>query len=212
MIIKTIIQTSYKGMYKITAQIPENNSTTTFYARKEYAPEFDFDFMSAEDYFDQNQTNTLLDAGLAAAVELKALEYIARAEQSRFGLSRKLIEKKYDKKYINMALDYLESVNFLSDQRFSRAWLNGRKINHFEGKSKLLAELQSRGISKENALTALEEFFNDNDEYEICKKAYQKFTRKGKHEDKLINAMLQAGFSYSMIKKAACDIAEENQD
>ncbi len=197
-------------MYKITAEIPQNDSATAFYARKEYAPEFDFDFMSTGDSFDQNQTNQLLDAGLAAAVELKALEYIARAEQSRFGLSRKLMEKKYDKKYINMALDYLESVDFLSDLRYSRAWLNGRKINHFEGKSKLMAELQSRGIAKETALLALNEFFEENDEYEICKKAYKKFVRKGKEEEKLISAMMQAGFTYSMIKRAACDIAEED--
>ena len=32
-----------------------------------------------------------------------------------------------------MALDYLETKAYLSDLRFSTAWLNTRKINHFEG-------------------------------------------------------------------------------
>ena len=99
-----------------------------------------------------------------------------------------------------MALDLLESKNYLSDQRFARAWLNTRRINHFEGRSRLLAELLSRGISKDVAAPAIEEFFTENDEEEICRKAYEKFLKQGKEGDKLINAMMKAGFTYKMFK------------
>ena len=51
-------------------------------------------------------------------------------------------------KCIDLALAYLESKNYLSDERFARVWLNNRKINHSEGRIKLLSELLVRGISK----------------------------------------------------------------
>ena len=44
------------------------------------------------------------------------------------------------------------------------------------------------------------EFFEENDEMEICKKACEKLVKKGKTDEKLIAAMMQAGFSYKMIK------------
>lgn len=195
MVIKSIAETSYSGMYKIA---PEEGSA--FFIRPEYLPTVPFENIDVGTEFNDQETDEILDAGLACVVELKAVEYLARAEQSRFGLTRKLITKEYDKKYIDMALTLLESKNYLSDERYARAWLNTRRINHYEGRSRLLAELQSRGISKEVSQAAINEFFTENDEMEICRKAYERFLKKGKIEDKLIAAMLQAGFTYKQIK------------
>lgn len=195
MIINKIVETSYSGMYKVT---PESGSA--FFIRSEYLPNFDFDSIEPGKEFDEQSTDEILDAGLACVVELKAVEYLARAEQSRFGLTRKLIEKKYEKKYIEMALSYLESRNYLSDERFARAWLNTRKINHYEGKTRLLSELQGRGISKDVSEHAVKEFFLENDENEICRKAYERFIKKGKEGEKLIESMVKAGFSFKMIR------------
>lgn len=188
-------ETSYKGMFKLTP-----DSGPAFFARNEYLSSIQLESLAVDTDLLESQTDQLLDAGLACVVELKAVEYLARAEQSRFGLNRKLIQKKYNKKYIDMALDFLESVNYLSDERYAQAWLNDRKINHYEGKSKLLAELCSRGISKEISTAAVQTFFTENDEQEICKKACQKLIKKGKENQKLVEALIQSGFSYKMIK------------
>ena len=99
-----------------------------------------------------------------------------------------------------MALDYLEKRAYLSDERFARAWLHDRRINHFEGRTKLAGELAARGIGREVATAALDEFFTENDEAQICQKAYEKFTRQGKEGEKLMAAMMRAGFTYKMIK------------
>lgn len=194
--IKSICETSYEEMYKITPfEFP------VFYIRQEYVFPIKIEEITENSEFDEDKTEILTDAGFCCAVELKAVEYLARAEQSRFGLTQKLLKKKYQKKHIEKALNFLESKNFLSDERFSRAWLNSRKINHFEGHSKLINELCSRGISKDVAEIAVENFFLENDEIEICRKALIKFTKRGKTDDKLIAAMLNAGFSYKMIKE-----------
>ena len=171
-----------------------------FFIRKEYLPSLDFDLIVPGAEFNEQQTDEILDAGLICVVELKAVGYLARAEQSRFGLTQKLIAKKYDKKYIDAALTYLEGRGYLSDERYARAWLHDRRINHFEGRTKLAAELGARGIGREVAAAALDEFFEENDEAEICVKACERFVKQGKEGDNLVAALLKAGFSYKMIK------------
>ncbi len=194
MIIKTIAETSYSGMFKVA---PEEGSA--FYVRAEYLPEGLFEKIDAGADFDEADTDSLLDAGLTCAVELKAVSYLARAEQSRFGLTRKLIEKKYDKKYVEAAMSYLELRGYLSDLRYATAWLNTRKTNHYEGRSRLSAELATRGIARDVANKALDNFFAENDEDEICRKAYEKLSRT-KSGEKLIAAMIRQGFSQKQIR------------
>ena len=181
-------------MFKVA---PEEGSA--FYIRKEYLPEGLFERLDIGAEFDDEETDSLLDAGLTCAVELKAVGYLARAEQSRFGLSRKLIEKKYEKNYVEAALTYLEERGYLSDLRYATAWLNTRKTNHYEGRSRLSAELAARGISRDVATAALDEFFSENDEDEICRKAYEKLA-KTKSGEKLTSAMIRAGFTQKQIR------------
>lgn len=200
--IKSILETSYDGMYKISSY-----DYPVFYIRKEYIFPIKIEEIFENFKIDESKSEILLDAGLSCAAEMKAIEYLARAEQSHFGLSQKLLKKGFKKNHIEKALSYLESKNFLSDERFSRAWLNTRKINHYEGKTKLVLELCSRGISKDIANSCVEEFFSENNEYEICKKAYKKFVKNGKTDDKLISSMLNAGFPYKMIKSV-----KDNED
>ncbi|MBS7265119.1 MAG: regulatory protein RecX [Treponema sp.] len=194
MTVKTLVESSYSGMFKLT---PEEGSA--FFVRKEYLPEGLFERIDVGVEFDETDTDSLLDAGLTCAVELKAVGYLARAEQSRFGLTRKLIEKKYDKKYVEASLTYLEGRGYLSDLRYATAWLNTRKINHYEGRSRLSAELTARGIARDVANKALDEFFTENDEDELCRKAYEKLS-KSKADEKLIAALLRSGFSMKQIK------------
>ena len=194
MTVKTLVESSYSGMFKLT---PEEGSA--FFVRKEYLPEGLFERIDVGLEFDDEETDSLLDAGLTCAVELKAVGYLARAEQSRFGLTRKLIEKKYEKKYVEAALTYLEWRGYLSDLRYATAWLNTRKINHYEGRSRLSAELTARGIARDVANKALDEFFTENDEDELCRKAYEKLS-KSKADEKLIAALLRSGFSMKQIK------------
>ncbi len=196
MVVKTFVESSYSGMYKFT---PEEGSS--FYIRKEYLLDGLFEKIDNGVEFSEVEVDSLLDAGLTCAVELKAVSYLARAEQSRFGLTRKLIEKKYDKKYIEAALTYLEGRGYLSDARYAAAWLNTRKINHYEGRSRLAAELAARGIARDVAGQALDEFFTENDEDEICRRAYEKLS-KSKSDEKLIAALMRQGFSMKQIRNA----------
>lgn len=151
--------------------------------------------------FCEDDEKDVIDAGMCYAAEMKAVEYLARAEQCRFKLTQKLINKKYERQYIERALDYLESKNYLNDRRFAQFWLNGRKINHSEGRTKLAAELAARGIGKEDVLAALDDFFEMNSETELCRKAYEKCLRTKKDPEKIIRTLMSHGFQYNLIKK-----------
>ena len=144
----------------------------------------------------------LLDAGLCYAAEAKAVDYLARAEQSRFGLTRKLGAKGMEKHYIECALDYLESVGYLSDARYAGAWLNSRKSSHFDGRARLAAELAARGIERHTAAQCIDEFLRDNPEEEQCRKAVEKCMRRGMDRDKMANYLAMHGFAAKMIQKS----------
>ena len=130
-----------------------------------------------DEEFSEEESEDLLEAALVFSAERLAMNYLARAEQCRAGLTRKLIAKGLDKKVIFPALDYLESVKYLDDYRFAGAWLRNRSIDHAEGRIKLSAELAARGVDKTAAVKALDEFFESTDELELCRRAYSRLLR-----------------------------------
>ena len=186
------------GCIKITTE-----EGPAFFIRKAYLIHVAPEAISSGSVFSGEDEEDIIDAGFCYAAESKALSYLARAEQSRFNLTRKLGAKGIERRCIEKVLDYLEREGSLSDARFARAWLDTRKINHLEGRSRLALELAFRGIAREVADAALDEFFSENSEDESCKKALEKCRRRRMREDKIINYLLRHGFSQKTIRAAA---------
>ena len=164
--------------------------------------------MTQEDETPENQSDSQSPAAESAAVATqKALALLARCEQCRAGLTKKLLAKGYGKDTVAGVLDALEEKGFLSDARFARAWLNSRRITKAEGRTRLLAELAARGISKEVSKKAVDDFFEEFDEEEICARAVQKYAARGYSGEKLLAALQRSGFAYKMAQAA---IGKEN--
>ena len=142
-------------------------------------------------------------------MEQKALDYLNRSEQYRMGLTAKLTAKGFSKFHINKALDYLEGKKYLDDRRFAGVWLRNRAITHAEGRTKLAMELASRGIDKAYIKEALDEFFEENSEEEICVRAYKKCVKIKKDEDKINSYLIKNGFSIKLIQKVRDDYGFE---
>ncbi|MDR1412095.1 MAG: RecX family transcriptional regulator [Spirochaetaceae bacterium] len=93
--------------------------------------------------------------------ERAALALIARAEQTRLGLKAKLARKGINSVYIGAALDYLEGLGIISDERFAALWLESklRRVRTGRGgklcPQKLLASLLGRSIPSGIARKAL---------------------------------------------------------
>lgn len=176
-------------------------SGPSFFIRPVYLSLLSVEQLVCGAQFLEQEEDELINAGFCFAAEQKALDYLNRSEQYRLGLTSKLLAKSFDKNHINQALDYLESKKYLDDRRFARMWLNNRKINHAEGRSKLFANLCAKGISKEFINSALDDFFNENSEEEICLRALKKCKRLKKSEEQIITYLLKNGFSVKLYQR-----------
>ena len=198
------LRTRYLTLVKESELVPVkgglDNSDTLFMPSESLEP-------GQPGVFNEEKSLDIMHAALVYSAEFAAMTYLARAEQSRMGLTQKLLKKGIDKAAVKEALDYLEEINYLSDRRFAGAWLRSRSIDHAEGRRKLEVELASRGISREDSKAALDEFFEDKNEHELCERAYRKImrTKKNTDEAKLYASLSRLGFSSSVIKSVLKD-------
>lgn len=184
-----------RGCLKITAV-----GGSVFFIRKDYLRVVQADSVVEGAEFVEGEEQDLLDAGLAFAAETKACDYLARAEQSRAGLERKLLAKKFDAASVGRALDFLESQNYLSDARFSRAWLRNRNVSRAEGRVRLASGLLQRGIDRKTAEDALDEFCAETTEKHRLERALSKIMRLSKSaslpSEKIVLKLVRLGFAY----------------
>lgn len=150
--------------------------------------------------FRNQELEELLYSGFCYNVEQIALNYLNRAEQCHKGLALKLIKKGYQKDIVEDVLCILEAEGFLNDFRFASAWIRNRMISHAEGRSKLLSGLLNRGIKKDIALEAINDYFELVEESTILNKAYQKCLRLGYSEEKIQKKLIDNGFDYRDVK------------
>ncbi len=199
MVITAVKQTLH-GVYEITS-----NVESAFFLRAEYLQLVDEQMLSVGHEFNDDETNDILNAALVYSIEVIAMGYLARAEQCRSGLFAKLVKKGLDRNCANMALDYLEQIGYLDDSRFAGAWLRNRSIDHAEGRFKLSMELASRGIRRETAERCLNEFFEEHNEIDLCRKAYKKISLHNRNQDKVMSSLQRLGFSLKEIRVAMKD-------
>ena len=70
------------------------------------------------------EADEINEAKNAFLCEKAALNYVARAEQGKFLLARKLESKGFSKLSIEKALDYMEDKGYIDDTRFALSWLH----------------------------------------------------------------------------------------
>ena len=139
-----------------------------------------------------------MDENIKAAVQC-ATRSLARCEQCRAGLERKLLQKEFESGVIQQALDFLEEKGYLSDARYAECWIRNHCAFKPQGRLRLVRELTSRGVAREVAKNAVEAYFEKVDEVELCRLAYQKLVSKQKTAQKIIKSLAESGFSYKIV-------------
>ncbi len=172
----------------------------SFFIRTVYLTTIDSSKLIANQQFNEKETEELIFAGFAFLAEREALNYLNRSEHSRFLLTQKLQKKGHKKDSINVALDYLEEKNYLSDYRYAISWLRNRRISKSEGKVKLFQHLLSRGVHKDIAQDALSEFYEEFSEFAMLEKAYSKCLKQNLTQENIDKKLIFWGFSPAMIK------------
>lgn len=98
---------------------------------------------------------SLANAADALKAEKSALALLARAEQYRAGLERKLSAKDYPRPAVRQALDRLEAEGLLSDLRYASAWIRQRMRGRAEGPRSIAAALAAKGVARGAASEAM---------------------------------------------------------
>ncbi len=149
---------------------------------------------------DPDEGLALLGAAGSYAAERDAMAYLARSEHTRYQLAVKLGRKGHERPQCDRALDRLEAAGALSDSRFARQWVESRGRRKSEGRSKILAGLLERGVARDTAREAIEEFFREQSERELCMRAAERFRRAGRSGDALVRSLLRRGFPLSLVR------------
>jgi regulatory protein len=118
-------------------------------------------------------------ASACLRAEKRALQLIARAEQTVFGLSRKLKKRGYEPACIRAVIAQLCELGLLDDRRYARLWLESRISRQATSPRRLLAAICSRGIERHDAEAALKETLDDEAERQLLERYVQKLRRKG---------------------------------
>ncbi len=173
----------------------------SFFVRDAYLSSFPDGLFESGSVLNEEASAALLHAARVYLAERAAMEYLSRAEHTRFALSVKLrsAKKGFTESEVTPALAYLEERGLLDDGRFASAWLRNRSIHQSEGRQKLLSGLVSRGVDMSVARKVLQDFFGTADERELCMKAAEKLKRTGKPPEKMQAALIRKGFPSKFI-------------
>lgn len=209
LVIRQAEQTSSEEILELTS-----SEGAVFFVRSSYLQNLKIDeifsrvseskFPGAE--FSAEESADILRSAFALSAEKKALDLLGRCEQNRFGLGQKLVQRGFSRDSVQLALDRLESKNYLNDSRFAKIWVRSHCATKFHGKSRVLSELLQRGIGRQTALEAVEEYFSGEDgkvEENLCRKALEKAVRQNKSGEKLLKFLLDSGFPYKMVQRMA---------
>jgi regulatory protein len=133
--------------------------------------------------------------------ERAALRLVARAEQTRRGMTRKLELRGFAAPCVQAVVSYLEGLEVLNDKRYAALWLHARLARSAEGPRKLLAALRSRGISSGAAGGALEAVLDFQTESALLKRYLKKKHSRNPKQDKFLKTHLKyEGFSPGVIE------------
>ena len=132
----------------------------------------------------------------------RALRYLSMREHSRLELGRKLARYAEEGDDVPALLDFLEKNNWLSQERFSESLIHRRAARF--GNSRIVAELQSHGISGE-ALQDLKAGLGDSETArarEVWQRKYGTVATDPAERNKQMRFMMQRGFSQRAVRAA----------
>ena len=131
-------------------------------------------------------------------LKARALRYLVRREHSRDELARKLAPHAESKEILERTLNWLESTNKLSNQRFAemRAHMLARKF----GAAKIRQDLKSKGVAdevSERAVVGLDELERAK---QILARKYREPATNREERAKRARFLQGRGFSYDTIR------------
>ncbi len=157
-----------------------------------------------DEEIDAARWESILARSRLVQARARAVSLLARAEQSRFLLRRKLLQREFDAETVETVLDELASSGALCDERFATGWVRSRMRAHPEGRAHLVAGLRHRGIDASLADRAVETVLGEQSHTMLdgARDCVRKLTRRRSLSADQIRAHLhRRGFASPIVRQ-----------
>lgn len=142
---------------------------------------------------------------LPKRAKARALHLLNSMGRTEAQLRRKLYEGGYPEEVVKEAMAYVKSFGYINDAEYARSFIEGRKNK--KSRAELYAALLGKGIAREEAEQALEEYYDGEDsmaamEALLRKKRFEPETADYVQKQKMGGYLMRKGFHYDEIRKA----------
>jgi regulatory protein len=165
---------------------------------------------------DEQTLDRILKEDLESRFMNRAVEYLSRTVKTEFQVRQYLKNLKFKKKGVwfnediqldwdllfEQIIDSLKKYKYIDDEEFAHAFVQSRLNVKPRGKSVLISELLSKGVSKEIAQRVCDEEITD--ELEVLRNAFRKRFKDEKfniRNQKMVGYLLRKGFSWDLIEQ-----------
>ncbi len=165
-----------------------------------------YGFAPGESFSDEEYRQILREDGIRRAKD-QALKYLAIRPHSRKELLLKILRKGYLPELIEPALNDLQKVDLINDEKFSRQFIHDELLLRPCGKNLLREKLLARGVPPAIFQPILEEFFQQQPQEEVARQIAEKFLARHRHvplpkrREKLIRHLQGKGFDWEMVNR-----------
>ena len=131
--------------------------------------------------------------------ERAALSLVANAEQTVFGLERKLAVRSYASTCAKAAVSHLAEIGVVSDARYAALWVQSRLSMKADGPRKMLASLCNKGIDRKTAGKAIRDALDFETETIFLKRYIAKNRLEDANRRERRQMLKYEGFSAGVI-------------
>lgn len=146
------------------------------------------------------------------AAESKAMALLARAEHTRWLLVLKLRKRGVPEPAIASALDRLERLGCLDDERYARAWAQERLRKRGEGPARLRAGLVGRGVGEDLARRVSNELLSGPERQDALVFSIRRLLKSGRRDRAAVLKKLRGeGWKPSELSAALESISKQSE-
>ena len=138
---------------------------------------------------------------LLKRAKLRAMHLLQKMDRTYHQLRMKLVEGEYPEEVINAAMAYVEKFHYLDDERYAEHYVDTRKKT--KSRRQIAQELDQKGIAKDTARAALEEYEPEQEREAILewmrKKRFSPEEATLQERQKMYGFLLRKGFRMSDV-------------
>ena len=144
----------------------------------------------------------ILSEVLIPRAKKRAMHLLEKMDRTKADIRSKLRRNGYPDEAINAAIEYIESYNYLNDERY--AYMYVRNYCNSRSRNRIMQDLYRKGVDKDTINDAIESEYTVDEEdlirMYIIKRGYDVDNASMKDRDKMFRFLISKGFPLDEIQ------------